>query len=79
MDEMKEKLSALIKEEYKSESACAASMGWPRQRLNKIINAEKEPDVTEVAAIAIALSKPVELIANIFLLYWSPNGQQTAS
>lgn len=60
-------LSDLIRSKYKSESACAAQMGWPRQRLNKITNGAKEPDIRELNQLAVALECSVEKVLNIFL------------
>lgn len=78
MDEMKEKMITLITDVYGSQSECSKALGWPRQRLNKLICGTKEPDVTELYALATALNCDVGTIADIFLLYWSPNGQLTA-
>ena len=78
MEQMKNSLRALILSQYKSESACAAFLGWTRQRLNKLVNGTKEPDVSEVAAIAGACNASVLDVALIFLSYWSPNGQRVA-
>ncbi len=61
---------------YKNESACAAAMGWQRQRLNKITTGNKEPDVSELNELAVALHKSVGEIAEIFLRAKSPNEQQ---
>ncbi len=72
-------LDKLIHETYKNESACARAMGWHRQRLNKITTGIKEPDVTELNEIAVALNKTVGEIAEIFLSRKSPNEQQYAS
>lgn len=63
---------------YKNESACAAAMGWQRQRLNKITTGNKEPDVSELNELAVALHKSVGEIAEIFLRAKSPNEQQKA-
>lgn len=60
---------------YKKESKCAEAMGWPRQKLNKITNGDKEPTVEELNAIAIALNKPISFVVSFFLPSESPNGQ----
>lgn len=72
-------LDKLIHESYKNESACARAMGWARQRLNKITTGVKEPDVSELNELAIALHKSVGEIAEFFLRAKSPNEQQEAS
>ena len=72
-------LDKLIHGTYKNESACARAMGWHRQRLNKITTGIKEPDVTELNEMAVALNKTVGEIAEIFLRAKSPNEQQKVS
>ncbi len=61
---------------YKRESNCAKAIGWPRQKLNKITNGDKEPTVEELNAIAIALDKPISYVVSFFLPNESPNRQQ---
>lgn len=67
-------LSGLIHSKFKYESNLADSMGWSRQRLNKITNGDKEPDLGEVRDIANALDEPFMTVAQIFLDLKSPNG-----
>jgi len=69
-------LRGIIYSKYDSEAEMAKVMGWPRQRLSKITNGLKEPDVNELNAIAEPLDIPVGEIAQIFLRTKSPNGQQ---
>ena len=45
-----------------------------RQKLNKITTGRKEPDLEEVYQISHVLSQPIDVVANIFLRYKSPNG-----
>ena len=71
-------LCGLIYSEYDSESDFAKALGWPRQKLNKITTGKKEPDLDEVAQLSVCLNRPLEAIAQIFLRYKSPNGQQSA-
>jgi len=70
------KLRAMIFGLYDSESDFAAAIGWSRQRLNKITNGIKEPDVEELNTLANGLKSSVGDIAQIFLSYKSPNEQQ---
>ena len=49
-------LNGLIHKNYDSESEMAISMGWSRQRLNRITNGKKVPDLIEVNCIANALN-----------------------
>ena len=74
MTEGKRKLKSLIYEKYDTEKECAESMGWQKQRLNKIVNGKKEPSVSEAVAFAAAIEQPVVVVINIFLSMMSPNG-----
>lgn len=67
-------LNGLIHSKYDSEAKMADAMGWPRQRLNKITNGDKEPDLEEVQVMASALNVPFMDVANIFLPKKSPIG-----
>jgi len=69
-------LSALIHGRFRTDSDFARHIGWPRQRLYKIVNGYKEPSLDEAIAIARGLEEPLERIANIFLRYKSPNGDK---
>ena len=68
-------LSGLIHGKYEKEKQLADELGWPRQRLNKIVNGKKEPDLEEVAALAGKLDKSVGDMVCIFLRSKSPNRQ----
>lgn len=70
-------LRSLIYAKYDSEAKLADDLGWPRQRLNKITNGTKEPDLDEVKALAKKLDRPFSEIAFIFLDQKSPNDEQT--
>ena len=70
-------LRGLIYGKYESESRLADDLGWPKQRLNKITNGNKEPDLEEVVALAGKLGTSVEKMVYIFLHHKSPNGQQS--
>ena len=73
MEKVKE-LCGMIHSCYDSEAECAKALGWPRQKLNKITTGRKEPDLEEVYQISHVLSQPIDVVANIFLRYKSPNG-----
>lgn len=60
-------ICGMIHSKYESEARFAEALGWPRQRLNKITNGKKEPDLQEVAEMANGLNEPLEKIAYIFL------------
>ena len=70
-------LRALIYAKYDSEAKLADELGWPRQRLNKITNGTKEPDLDEVKVLAEKLDRPFSDIAFIFLDQKSPNDEQS--
>ncbi|WP_185741092.1 helix-turn-helix transcriptional regulator [Clostridium sp. KNHs216] len=72
-------LRGLIYSQFDSETEFAKAIGWPRQRVNKITNGTKEPDIDELSVLAKALNKSVGEIAQIFLRCKSPNEQQIKS
>ena len=67
-------LNGLIHSKFDSEAKMADRMGWSRQRLNKITNGDKEPDLFEVRDISDALDTSFMTVAQIFLDLKSPNG-----
>ena len=73
---MKRTLNGMIHGVFNSEAECAKKLGWDRQRLNRIVNGQKEPSLSEAAAISAALGRSHVEVADIFLAYWSPNRQQ---
>jgi transcriptional regulator with XRE-family HTH domain len=72
-------LRGLIYGEFNSESDFARRLGWSRQKLNKITNGVKEPDITELNEMSKLLNKTVGDLAQIFLERKSPNRQQSNS
>lgn len=60
-------LRGLICAKYRSEAACAREIGWSKQRLNKITNGKKIPDVTELNCIAVALGCDAGDLLRFFL------------
>ncbi len=69
-------LRSLIYGSFDTEADFARSIGWERQRLSKITNGVKIPDVDELNQLARGLNRPIEEIVNIFLSKMSPNDQQ---
>ena len=67
-------LSGMIHSKFATESKMADEMKWSRQRLNKITNGDKEPDLFEVRDIADALGVSFMTVAQIFLDLQSQNG-----
>lgn len=72
-------LRGLIYSKYDSEAELAKKIGWPRQKINKITNGNKEPNIDEIAVLSNALGKSIGDIAEIFLRYRSPNEQQNSA
>lgn len=73
---MKEKnlqLCSLIHGQFKSESAFADRLGWPRQKLHKILTGTQKPTLVDVNTIAEGLGVPFMMICNIFLHWESTN------
>ncbi len=52
MDNKVKELKGLIYSKFNSESDLARHLGWARQKLNKITNGIKEPDITELNELA---------------------------
>ena len=69
-------IRGLIHSKFDSESKFAEHLKWHRQRLNKITTGKKKPDLDETFAIAEGLEMNFEEVAQIFLRYWSSNGQR---
>ena len=61
---------------YGSEAEMARCIKWSRQRLNKITNGIKIPDVDEISVMASALGLSISTTAKFFLANQSPNKQQ---
>lgn len=69
----------LIYQMYDSEADFARKIGLPRQKINKITNGIREPNIDELNIFAQALQRPVGEIAEIFLRFKSPNRQQIST
>lgn len=66
-------LNSLIHGQYPNQASFAEAIGWRRQRLNKIVNGEKQPSLAEVQEIAKGLGVPFMMVCNFFLQEESPN------
>ena len=71
-------LRGLIYSQYDTEAALANKLGWTSQRLNKITNGIREPDLEELNVLSGALNCPVSELLQIFLRHKSPDGQRPA-
>ena len=67
------KLRSLIYAKNDSESHFAEALGWSRQRLNKITNGNKEPDLDEIKELSDKLEVPIPDMLYLFLNSKSPN------
>lgn len=68
-------LRGMIYSKYESEAQCARELGWPRQKLSKITNGNKEPDIDELFQLSKALGCAIDDLVDIFLKHKSPIGQ----
>lgn len=66
-------LNSLIHGQYPNQAAFADAIGWRRQKLNKIVNGEKQPSIHEVQEISEGLGVPFMMVCNFFLQEKSPN------
>lgn len=67
-------LNSLIHGQYPNQASFAEAIGWRRQKLNKIVNGEKQPSIEEVQVISEGLGVPFMMVCNFFLNKKSPNG-----
>lgn len=67
-------LNSLIHGQYPNQASFANAIGWRRQKLNKIVNGEKQPSIKEVQTIADGLGIPFMMVCKFFLEEKSPNG-----
>lgn len=74
MIEARREIRSMIYRKFDTEKACADSLGWPKQKLNKIVNGKQEPSISEAVAIANVMEEPVSRVVDIFLQMASPNG-----
>ena len=72
---MNNEIRGLIYSQYKNESQLARKLNWPKQRLNKIVNGKKTPNLVEVRELSSALNVDLYTLFQIFLDDMSPNGQ----
>lgn len=61
-------LKKAIEEKYGTEAALARSIGWSRQRMSKLTNGKKKPDVDDVAILVKSLDLPVNTVFNFFIV-----------
>ena len=60
-------LNGLIYGKFSNQAKFAESIGWHRQKLNKIINGDKQPSIDEVRQIAEGLGVPFMDVCQFFL------------
>lgn len=69
----------LIYSNFDSESEFARSLGWTKQRLSKITNGARQPDLQEIDILSGPLGVTSNQLLQIFLRHSSPNEQQAAT
>lgn len=62
---LNERFSSAIKDRYPTYSAFARELGWPRQKVNKILYG-RSPKVSEINAIGSALQLPIAEVVSFF-------------
>lgn len=76
---MKGKVKAfrgLIYSKFDSEAEFARAMGWQRQKVSKLSNGTRQPNLEEIDIMAKTLEVTELELFHIFLANKSPNGQQ---
>jgi len=71
-------LRSLIFAKFDTEAEFAKEINWSRQKLNKITNGQREPDINDLNDLSKGLGISVGELAHIFLRHKSPNEQQSA-
>lgn len=66
----------LIYSTFDSETEFARALGWTRQAVNKLSNGNKQPNLSEIDAMAKVLNVSELELMHIFLANSSPNGQR---
>ena len=66
-------LRSLIYGKFETEAAFAERLGWTRQRLSKMTNGKKVPNIYEAKELADALGEDIEKIADCFICMASDN------
>lgn len=66
-------LNGMIHARFESEAAFARFLGWSKQRVWKITNGRKVPDLFELRDMAGAMDCSIADLAHIFLLMQSTN------
>jgi len=66
----------VIYSKFDSESEFARAMNWNKQRLNRITNGLKQPDLGEIDEMAATLGVKMEELIAIFLAYKSTIARQ---
>lgn len=67
------KVRGAVYSRYNDIAALAKVIGWSRQKLSPIVNGKKEPDLSEVQAMADAMEMEASELASFFLELKSQN------
>ena len=60
-------LKNLIRSKYGTEAELARKLGWSRQKINRITNEHRKPNIVVATQLSEALGIPVTDIIQIFL------------
>lgn len=71
-----DKLRGQVAERYKSWAAFARAIGWPQNKVQRLLRGDYIPDVDEAAMLAESLGFGLEQTRDIFLSTESPNGDK---
>ena len=58
---------------FKDIAELAETLGWSRQKLSPIVNGKREPNLSDIQAMAKAMDMDVTLLASFFLELKSQN------
>lgn len=60
-------LRMAIAQKYHSESECARTLGWSKQKLSKTIIGTRHPKISDLSALSEALNMPVGEVIDFFM------------
>lgn len=61
------KVKGEVYSKFKNIAELAKKLGWSRQKLSLIVNGKREPNLSDIQAIANALNMDAEQLASFFL------------
>jgi len=61
------KLRGMVYAKFRTETACAAALGWPKQKLNYITNGQRAPSIRDAWELSTVLEVDLGELCDIFL------------